>query len=40
MFALWSFLFYQYTNYTNMYANFIILLCRLTVDFVNVWRYN
>lgn len=23
-----------------MYVNFIILLCKLTVDFVGVWRYN
>ena len=26
----------QYTKYTNMYANFIILLCSLTVDFASV----
>lgn len=30
----------QYTKYTNIYVNFIILLCRLTIDFVGVGRYN
>ena len=23
-----------------MYINFIALLCKLTVDFMNMWRYN
>ena len=30
----------QYTKYTNIYVNFIILLCRLTVDFTGIRRYN
>ena len=39
MFALWPFLL-PYTKYTNIYVNFIVLLCRLTVDFIDVRRYN
>ena len=30
----------QYIKCTNIYVNFIVLLCKLTIDFVGVWRYN